>query len=158
MEFSLEQIETAFNSLPEELQNIIGSVETADTIMKIGKKHHLHIDHISELAQEIGLVMMGLVKPQDFTMRIEKRLLLPTKDAVAITMDVNNEIFFKIQNFLRDITEKTERGESHYEEQQPIDKSKLTSNIFEKKMSGLFTQSAQKNEQKTFDPYREPID
>ncbi|MEI6494585.1 MAG: hypothetical protein WCO03_00800 [bacterium] len=157
-EYTREQLREFYLQLPEPLQDIMVSLDTAETIEDIGKKHGLHVDKIGILGKEIDLVMMGLVKPQDFTLRLEKRLLIPSKDAVAITMDVNDKILFKINDLLRQLGNRQEVKEEETPdlESLPPDNSKLTSSIFEQKMGGLYTQSKQENKPRVNDPYREP--
>lgn len=159
-EYTKEQTREVYLSLPEPLQDIMASLDTAETIENIGKKHHLHVDKIGLLGQEINLVMMGLVKPQDFTLRLEKKLLIPTKDAVAITLDVNDKILYKINDLLRHLGDnpgKTAPSDDSTGEETPTANPKLTSSIFEQKMGGFFSSDKQENKPRTNDPYREPI-
>ncbi|MEK7622179.1 MAG: hypothetical protein AAB415_03290 [Patescibacteria group bacterium] len=101
MTFTTEQLEEKYRSLPEVLKETMAGIETAETISGIGKKYQLHIDQIGELADEIGLVMLGLVKTEDFVKHLIIRLGLEQAVAEAMTREVNEQIFLKIRESLQ---------------------------------------------------------
>src|SRR3989344_3565063 len=101
MTYTKEQLGEKFGQLPENVQDAIIAVETADIVHDIGTKYALHIDQIGELADEIGLVMLGLTHPNDFVTHIIARLGLDRVIAEAMARDVNEQIFLKIRESLQ---------------------------------------------------------
>lgn len=99
--YTSEQLNERFWQLPESLREAMIAVETASTVVAIGKKYQLHVDQIGELADEIGLVMLGLARAEDFVTHIIARLGLDRVVAEAIAREVNDQIFLKIRESLQ---------------------------------------------------------
>lgn len=173
MNFNNEQIEEKFRSLPETLQNLIVSVKTAEIIREIGQSHKLHIDQIGKLADEIGFVMMGLTRPNDFMYNIGKKLSLSPDLAKEITKEVDEKIFRQIREELQKMrgfdegTKQEEQKEVPADPTPPKDEAEeKPRNIFQEKMGGFFKN--EKSEEKTqpqnekspprHDPYRETVE
>lgn len=141
-----------YQQLPKVVQDFMGSEETIDKILDIGKKYNLHIDQLSILNEEVSLVLHGLERNTNFNYNLRKYLGLSEDIANLITYDLNQEIFSKI------------RGE--------IEKMSSPQQIFDQKMGGVVNVPKQEVEVKTQtgdnenketsgkparDPYREPI-
>lgn len=95
--------------LPQTVKDAILSVNTSEANWKIGQKHSLHIDKIGELGSEVGFVMMGITRREQFIPNLKKRLNIDDAKAAAITEDVNREIFEKIRVYIKTSTPKPER-------------------------------------------------
>ena len=89
--------------LPEDLKNAIFSIDSAETIQAIGKKSNLPIDKIGELADETGLVMLGLTHPNNFISNLAERLKLDKESARKIAEEINTQIFAKVRESLKKI-------------------------------------------------------
>ena len=113
MTYTKGQLGEKFAKLPEEVQEAIIAVETAETVSRIGAKYALHIDQVGELADEIGLVMLGLNRPNDFVTHIIARLGLDRAVAEAIAREVNDQIFLKIRESLQALPEAGEDTEAN---------------------------------------------
>lgn len=165
MEHTPEQLNAAFERLPERVQDAIASTELVRTIKQIGHKHDLYLDQLGELSDLIGLIMLGLKKPEKFLDDVKARLNVSISQAGAIVQDVNTEIFFPIRESLRQVT--------GTEEIPGRDNNTENKDLFSNKMSKLFnikeerpTASPEKENTppntpiipKRNDPYREPID
>ncbi|MEK7641999.1 MAG: hypothetical protein AAB365_03345 [Patescibacteria group bacterium] len=100
-QFTSEQLKEQFERLSPELQAAVTSPEIHDKIMAVGKKHGLLIDQLGELVDEIGLILLGLVRSSDFVSHATERLGIPSKVAQALATDVNHEIFDSIRDYLR---------------------------------------------------------
>lgn len=105
MIYTKEQLKEAFKKLPSDLQDAIYSVDVSEKLEKIYKKHSLHIDQAGELGSEVGLVMMGLTKPNDFAENITRRLSVPEEKARAVASDINSQIFMPIRQSLMKLHE-----------------------------------------------------
>ena len=111
MKYTKEQVEQRFENLPDELKEALASVETADELENIGKKHSLMLDQVSELADETGLVMLGFTKSDQFVRNVSQRLNINEAKAVDIARDVNSTILDKIRDGLRQIQEQAQSEE-----------------------------------------------
>jgi hypothetical protein len=101
--YTQQQLLERYRKLPGDLKEAIFSVETAEIIQKISKKYGLHIDKMGELASETGLVMLGITHPRDFISNISSRLEISREKATEIAKDINNEIFSKVRENLKNI-------------------------------------------------------
>ncbi|MCR4283995.1 MAG: hypothetical protein NUV64_01585 [Parcubacteria group bacterium] len=92
-----------YKDLPGDVREAIFSVDSTEIIQDISKKNNLTIDKMSELADEIGLLMIGVTEPKDFMPNISRRLGVDKKTAHDITAEVNDRIFSKIRESLKRI-------------------------------------------------------
>ena len=105
-----QQLREIYAKLPEDLKDAIFSVNSADVIMSIGKKYNLTINKMGELADETGLVMLGLTPPNNFISNLNGRLEVDAEVAKKIAEEINSEIFSKIRESLKKIHGTTEAG------------------------------------------------
>lgn len=111
MSYTKEQLWEQYQDIPEKIQELLFSVDHAEAIEKIGEKHHLHLDQLDILSQEIGLILLGLERPENFLTKIRTEINIPIEVAGEIVKDVNTEIFFPIRESLREIDEKRRKEE-----------------------------------------------
>ena len=130
MEFTREQIREACLKLPPELQDEIFNLNIAPMVKGWGNKYELHVDRTGTLADEIGLVLFGLVPSSEFVSRL-KKLELGTEKTNSLATEINETIFKKIRSNLRAASEtpvsaltptKTEGIESVSKTESPIAK------------------------------------
>jgi hypothetical protein len=81
--YSKEQKIKIFESLPEDLKEAIVSTETTTKTREISDKNSLMLDQLSELVDEINLLLLGLTKTKDFTSNLSKRLNIPYDQALS---------------------------------------------------------------------------
>src|SRR3989344_4653764 len=98
-----EEIMQRYLELPEDVQNALFAKETSDAIVEIGKKHGLTIDKVGELADETGLVMLGIVPPAAFIKNLVRRLGVEQEKARAIAEDTNQKVFSPVRESLKKI-------------------------------------------------------
>ena len=103
--YSERQLLESFESLPLGLRQAIASVDTANSIQAIAKKNLLHVDQMSALASETGLVLLGLTHPRDYIANLGKRLRVPEAKARDIAKEVSGEVLSKVREFLRTLHE-----------------------------------------------------
>ena len=92
-----------FRDLPEDLQKAVFSPDTADTILAVGKKAGIAIDKIGELADETGLVMLGLTPPGEFIKNLARRLNVDPEKAKSIAEEINQQIFQPVRESLKKV-------------------------------------------------------
>ncbi len=101
--YTKEQIMTAYRNLPEDIKEAMFSVETVEILREIGEKHKLMIDKIGELANETGLVMLGLTHPSQYISHLAERLQIDHNQAKEIAEEINTLVFFPIKENLKKI-------------------------------------------------------
>ncbi|MEK7539411.1 MAG: hypothetical protein AAB595_02125, partial [Patescibacteria group bacterium] len=104
-QFTADEIQVQFKKLPAEVQVAVTSTEVNDKIEVIAKRHNLLIDQTGELVDEIGLIMLGLVKSDDFVDHIISRCSIRRNDALDIAHEVNTEVFSAIRQHMREMEE-----------------------------------------------------
>jgi hypothetical protein len=100
MTYTKTELYEKFQNLPEEIQDAFLSVDTYQNIKKIVDKYKLHIDQSGKLSEEIGFVMLGVTRPEDFLGSIQQKLGISTETAGEIVKDINTSIFFPIRTEL----------------------------------------------------------
>jgi len=102
-QYAQEEIDKALEKLPEELKDAIFSMETADTLWKIGERYHVMDKRYSEITKYVAYVLLGLLLPSEFQGILEKELKLQKQLAKDITRDVNRFIFYPVKLALEQI-------------------------------------------------------
>lgn len=113
--YSTEELNDIFDRLPEEIKDAIVSVDNARMISALGKKYNLHIDKVGEIAEETGLVLLGLTHPTEFVSNLTKRLGIDRIIASQIASDINDQVFLKVRELLKDIQKETAKKEEEEE-------------------------------------------
>ena len=103
MDFSNEQLKVAYNKVPENIRAVISSEDTDEKIFDISQKYDLHIDVTGGLGKLTLMVMIGLLKPQEFIPELTKRLKLDQETANKVAQEVNEQIFKPIRDSLKKI-------------------------------------------------------
>jgi len=92
-----DQLREIYNSLPEDLQDVMGSAETSATVRKIAKNYGLSVDQMGELAGEIGLTILGVhllnEMPKNIALALGGDLIVGN----SIYRDINGSIFLKVR-------------------------------------------------------------
>lgn len=92
-----DQLREIYNSLPEDLQDAMGSAETSATVRKIAKNYGLSIDQMGELAGEIGLTILGVHALNEMPKNIALALGGDLTVGNSIYRDINGSIFLKVR-------------------------------------------------------------
>ena len=103
-----EQIKESYKKLPEDLKDAIFSVDSSEIIMNVAKKYNLNIESTGELADETGLVMLGITQPKNYVFNLAKRLNVSQERAGEIANEINNKIFSKVRESLKKVHNITE--------------------------------------------------
>jgi hypothetical protein len=99
--FSQQLIDEQYKKLPQELKDAIFSVDIADRIFEIGRKFALTIEKNGFLAEETAFIVLGLLKPEEFTATIKNRLGVEDTEAQEISKEVNRQILLPIREALK---------------------------------------------------------
>jgi len=100
---SQEKLIDRYDKLPEDVQSAIFSSESAEIIQKIGQDYKLNIRQVGILADEAGLLMLGVNSPKEFVQNLNKRLEVDKDTVQKIVREINTRIFAKIRESLRKI-------------------------------------------------------
>lgn len=102
-EYTQEQIERVYEKLPDELQEAIFSVETADAIRNACEKQGITDARVGEVASQVGLVLMGLLLPDEFSGVLEQTIGLKKEVASPLAHEINRFVFFPVKEALNQI-------------------------------------------------------
>ena len=113
--FTEEQIAQMYDNLPEDLKDAIFGLEMNEIVEKIGRENQLNIEQIGELANETGMVMLGVTHPNEFIGNLTSRLEVDKEKARAIAQEINEQVFKKVRESLRKIHNTREENEQKTE-------------------------------------------
>jgi hypothetical protein len=186
MEYNPQQLAEAYKKLPQSLKDLIVDLDTGEAVRNIGDKHHLHVDQMGLLAEAIGAVIFGLMPSAQFMEDITKKLGIDRIMAENIAVDVNEQVFRKVRDQLKAVTDAKESLPTpatvlHEIEnpppapapliatapvtppapvvEVPVTPAPPTPSVFEQKMAGSFAlpkESEITPPTAPVDPYREP--
>ncbi len=108
--YTNEQLMDFYKKLPKDLQEAILSVDSAEKIRAIGEKYHLAIDKMGEMADETGLVMLGLTSPREFIPNLASRLNVDKEMARKIAEEINGQVFVRVRESLKKVHAIKEEG------------------------------------------------
>lgn len=117
-----------FESLPDDLKTALTSEEVDASIQGVAKKHFLHIDQTGELADETGLVMLGLTKTDEYINNLKERLGVQQQKAAEIAKDIDENVLRPIKTSLIKMhDESTEAAE----DEESLDREQIMKEIHE---------------------------
>jgi hypothetical protein len=96
----LTEIQKKFEKLPAVIREAITSIDFAEKLQNIGKANNLHLDELDALFEEVGFVMLGETRTQDFAGKISQRLGLRIDQISPLVKSVDEEIFRPIRTAL----------------------------------------------------------
>jgi hypothetical protein len=88
-----KQAFSRYKSLPQNLQDILFSMQTAEIIRMVCEKNALPPEKNSFVAGPAGLVIMGFVHPEDLAKEIEDGAKISSQAAVSLSKDLSVRIF-----------------------------------------------------------------
>lgn len=100
-QFTTTQIQERFESLPDDMKAVVSGEETAQQIQEIGRRHGLRIDNIGILIEYSGLIMLGLIKTDEFVSSLESQMGVSTEQAEQLAIEVDSQVFSRMRNSLR---------------------------------------------------------
>jgi hypothetical protein len=103
--YSPEESQKRFENSPQEIKNMLYSIEMLDAMRQIGEKFKLHIDQVGLLQVETTSVMLGFTSSDDFDSTIANTLRIEPSQATLIAQDVDQMLFSKIRNSMKQVYE-----------------------------------------------------
>lgn len=154
-----EELFEAYEKLPQEVQAAIADINTEGRVFEIGENNKLRIDQIGELADEVGLALLGFTRLDEFTAHVKSRLNVAETEAGKIADEINSQIFTPIKGALQRGKSVRELGGDKKGEEKPTDNK----TIFEEKMVKLFRLPREEVDlseatKPPNDPYLEPLE
>lgn len=119
-----QQLEERYQKLPEVLKNALFSVDIAEKIMEIGKKTGLTVEKTGFLAEEVGAIILGLTKPQEFIPKLTQSLEIDAGKARDVAAKINHEILLPLRESLK-TSKPIEKGEQKKPKNEMAEKSIL---------------------------------
>jgi len=101
--FPFQKIKDKFLNIPDDVQEAIASTEVNAQILTLTDKYKLQFDEAEELTKEIGFVMLGLKKRDDFVKNVAKVTGLDIATAQNLAQEINDTIFEGIRESLRKV-------------------------------------------------------
>ncbi|MFW0871297.1 MAG: hypothetical protein ACKKL4_02490 [Patescibacteria group bacterium] len=101
--FTKQQIQERYDALPEDIQKVVAGDTMVKQLEVIGRNHNLRIDGIGILIEYSGLIMLGLIKSNEFVRHLRDQLNLSQEQAEQIAIEVDEQVFSRIRESLRKI-------------------------------------------------------
>ena len=118
--FTEEQIAQMYDNLPEDIKDAIFGLEMNEIVEKIGRENQLNIEQIGDLANETGMVMLGVTHPNEFIGNLADRLEVDKEKARVIAQEINEQIFKKVRDSIRKIHNTREEAEEEPTKGNPL--------------------------------------
>src|SRR3989338_1791471 len=99
--YTTEQLWKVYEKLPQELREAVFSEETADAIFNSCERNNG--EEASRIAYYVGLVLMGLILPQEFSGVLTAEVKLPKTLADAVARDINRLVFYPVKPALEQL-------------------------------------------------------
>ncbi len=118
--FTKEQINIAYNALPDDVRDFYSKEKTAVNIYNIGKKYNLHVDAVGKLGELVGLAIMGLVPLIDFNKELVERTGVAEDTANLIIYDLNQEVFGPIRESMLAMVKQKVQAQTASQNPRPV--------------------------------------
>lgn len=102
-EYTREEVWKLYEKLPKELQEAIFSEETADNIWNICERNEISEEKISEIAKQVGNVLLGILPPEEFQKILEKEIKLKKEIAKKVFHEIYRFIFAPVKESLAEL-------------------------------------------------------
>ncbi len=96
-----KKIEERMEEIPKALADAIRASGWEKIVFDLGRKHSLHVDDIGELQNELILVLVGIVHPDEFRSIVVNEIGIPSSKADVLIEEMNTQINEKIKNALK---------------------------------------------------------
>ena len=138
--YTKEQFWKLYENLPRELKDALFAEETGDDIYNICKRNAIE-ENLEVIVDYVGLVLLGVLTPEDFQNALETELNLEKEVVKEVAREINRFIFYPVRPALEQLfqTEITPTGKT-------VEKPTI------RREEEKLTKSSKK------DTYREPIE
>lgn len=120
MEITPDQIEKAFDKIPQSLSKAIRETNISQIIHEICASHNIHIDKEGILTSEVWYVLLGLSDAESLPRKTGSQIVVPGLDPNALITEINEKIFLPVKHKMmeneEDIADELDEEEVHAEE------------------------------------------
>lgn len=99
-QYSKEELWKLYEKLPEELKDTIFAEDTANSIENICRRNELEEEQIPKVAELVGYVLLGILRPEELEEALEKEMKLKKKPAKKIAQELHRLVFFPVKGSL----------------------------------------------------------
>jgi hypothetical protein len=107
IDFTQEQIHTAFTKLSRDMRYLVASSELSETLSEIANKHNLDGLKMTRYAEFVGFALMGLISQDDFSKNLASQINTDAVEAQKIAEDTEIEIFAVAKDARAPVDEET---------------------------------------------------
>ncbi len=101
--YTKKQLWELYKKLPQEIRDMLFSLEASDNIYNICQKNNLSEEKVSEVSDYINQVLFGVLPPDDFQKVLEKELKLKAEIAKKVAQEINRFIFYPVRPALEEL-------------------------------------------------------
>lgn len=138
MQYTEEQIAERYDALPEKLRVFINDNQYRDLVEAIAEKNHLDDKKTAALGKIVGLVVVGLVHPEDIAEEVAEQTGIDKRVGELLAKEVKQKVLSAISADLKELYGFSLSGEVNQPEtnqpdqpQQPQEAPQTTSNPLE---------------------------
>lgn len=99
--FISQKLAEQYEKLPEDLKQAVYSEDIALKLFDLGRKYGITIEKNGFLAEEVGYVILGLEKTEEFPKYVKERLDFDDEETAEIVKEINQQIFLPIREALK---------------------------------------------------------
>ena len=148
--YTKEQFWKLYEKLPQELKDALFAEETGDNIYDVCKRNEVE-EHLGEIVDYVGQVLVGVLAPEDFQNTLEKELNLEERVAKKVAQEINRFIFYPVKPTLEQLYQSEIISTEKTTERPAIERPEI-----KREIPGTEKEKPAKPSEK--DVYREPIE
>lgn len=154
-QYTKEELQKIYKTLPEELKEAMGSLEVLDNIDAACDRNAVAQNAVQRkrIIELVGYVLMGLLLPSDFQRTVQEEFGMEESTAKTVAVEINRFVFYPVKSALEQLHEMPAQGKpaSAGEVIRPQTQPQQTETKFQE-------QRAQEAPQRKEDAYKEPIE
>jgi hypothetical protein len=120
LNFTREQKGKAFDALPKDVKGVVTSERLSDIYQKIGKDNNLSIDKIGTLSNVVTCTILNLIPRDKLVATLATELGIGSNETTKLAKAVNDEVFLKIREILREEQEREETEDVETSEEESV--------------------------------------
>lgn len=100
-EYNQKEIIKILKELPEDVKETLFSEKTADSINNVCRKHGVPTEKISQAADCVGRVLLGILSLEELPEVLEKEAGLKKNTAQSVAQEIELSVFSQIKSSLK---------------------------------------------------------
>ena len=101
--YTKEQVQKAYEKLPEELQEALFSIETTDAVANASTRQNISSLNHTKITEYVGYVLLGLILPQDFEGLLQEEIGMSKKIVKEVAREINRFVFYPVKPALEQL-------------------------------------------------------